>query len=159
MVKKLMVGVLATAMVATGGTLAFAGDGGNDGGDDDGDVIRLTARTVTEEEVDLGATGFGPGDRFTFFEHLFRGGERVGESGGECVIVHLVERQNATANCVATLRLPGGQLTLQGLIDFADEEQPFTVAVTGGTGRYRDADGEVTIEPGATEDRFTIRLD
>ena len=60
MVKKLMVGVLATAMVATGGTLAFAGDGGNDGGDDDGDVIRLSARTVTEEEVDLGATGFGP---------------------------------------------------------------------------------------------------
>jgi hypothetical protein len=158
MLKKLMVGVLATAMIATGGTIAFAGDGSNDDDGDDGDVIRLTARTVTEEEVDLGATGFGPGDRFTFFEHLFRGGERVGESGGECVIVHL-EGETATVNCVATLRLPGGQLTLQALIDFTEEEQPFTVAVTGGTGRYRDADGEATIEPGATEDRFTIRLD
>jgi hypothetical protein len=158
MFKKLMVGALATAMIATGGTIAFAGDGGNDGDDDDGDVIRLTARTVTEEEVDLGEQGFGPGDRFTFFEHLFREGERVGDSGGECVIVHL-EGQAATGNCVATLRLPGGQITLQALVDFAEEEEPFTVAVTGGTGRYRDADGEATIEPGATENRFTIRLD
>jgi hypothetical protein len=159
MFKKLMIGVLATAMLATGGTLAFAGDGGNDGDDDDGDVIRLTSRTVSEGEIDLGEAGFGPGDRFFFAEDLLRGGERVGESGGECVIVR-VEGQDATGNCVATLSLPAGQITLQGLITFTEGDPPFTVAVTGGTGRYRDADGEATIETvSETEDRFTIRLD
>jgi hypothetical protein len=158
MFRKLMIGVLATAMVATGGTLAFAGNG-DDGDDDNGDVIRLTSRTVSDGDIDLGETGPSTGDRFFFAEDLFRGGEKVGDSGGECVIVR-VEGETGTGNCVATLRLPGGQITLQALITFAEGNPPFTVAVTGGTGRYRDADGEATIETvSETEDRFTIRLD
>jgi hypothetical protein len=158
MFKKVLVGVLAAVLVATGGTMAFAGNG-NDGDDDGGDVIRVTTRTVTDQEIDLGPTGFGPGDRFTFFEHIFRGDERVGESGGECVIVHQ-EGEAATANCIATISLPGGHLTLQGLVAFAEATQQATVAVTGGTGRYRDADGEATVEfVSEAETRFTIRLD
>jgi hypothetical protein len=159
MFKKVMVGALTVAIVATGASMAVAGNGDDDSGDD-GDVIRLIARTVSEGEVDTPPTGFGPGDRLFFSEDLYRDDERVGINGGECVIVRVQSETTATANCVATLSLPGGQITVQGLITFTEGDPPFTVAVTGGTGRYRDADGEMRIETvSAEEDRFTIHLD
>ena len=158
MLRKLMVGVLATVLVATGASMAVAGSG-DDGDDDGGQTIRLVDKLVSEANLDLGETGDGPGDRFVFAGDLFKGDEKVGDDGGECTIVRLVERVAATANCVATLRLPGGQITVQGLVTFTDESEPITVAVTGGTGRYREADGEMTIETVSdTEDHFTIRL-
>ena len=156
MLRKLMVGVLATVLVATGASMAMAG-GGDDGDDDDGQTIRLVARSVTDTDLDLGETGPGPGDRFVFSEDLYKGDEKVGQDGGECTAVRSVAGI-PIANCLATLSLPGGQITVQGLVDFSDEE-PITVAVTGGTGRYDEADGEMTIETiSDTEDRFTIRL-
>lgn len=157
MLRKLMVGVLAAVLVATGASMAVAGSG-DDGDDDGGRTIRLVARSVTEAELNLGETSFGPGDRFVFSEDLYRDDEKVGESGGECTITRLVG-EVATANCVASLTLPGGQITVQGLAEFSDENPPVTVAITGGSGRYREADGEFTVETiSATEDRFTIRL-
>ena len=153
-----MAGVLATALVATGASMAFAGSG-DDGDDDGGSVIRLVSTNATETNLDLGETGEGVGDHFLFAADLFRGDEKVGDEGGECAIVRIIERVAAVAHCTATLSLPGGQITLQGLVRFADESEPFTVAVTGGTGRYREADGEMTIETVSdTEEHYTIRL-
>ncbi len=43
MLRKLMVGVLATVLVATGASMAVAGSG-DDGDDDGGQTIRLVAR-------------------------------------------------------------------------------------------------------------------
>jgi hypothetical protein len=55
--------------------------------------------------------------------------------------------------CLVTLRLPEGQITLQGLIDFSAQAGPsFTVAVTGGTGAYRTAHGQATVTEGEQED-------
>ena len=156
MLKKVMIGVLTTAMVATGASIAAAGS--EDDGDDDGHVIHLTARTANEGQVDTPPSGPSTGDRFVFSEDLFRNGDRVGRDAGECVIAE-AQGESATVNCVATLELPGGQITVQGLVDFADPQPPFTIAVTGGTGRYRDADGELTIVEAGDTDRFTIRLD
>ena len=156
MLKKVMVGVLTTAMVATGASIAAAGS--EDDGDDDGHVIHLTATTAHETLVENPPSGPSAGDRFVFREELFRDGDRVGRDAGECVLVE-TQGENATVDCVATLELPGGQITVQGLVDFADPQPPFTIAVTGGTGRYRDADGELTIVEGGDTDRVTIRLD
>jgi hypothetical protein len=156
MLKKVMVGILTTAIVATGASIAAAGS--EDDGDDDGHVIHLTSTTANEGLVENPPTGPSGGDRFFFREDLFRDGERVGRDAGECVIVE-TQGENAVANCVATLELPGGQITVQGLVEFSDPQPPFTIAVTGGTGRYRDADGELTIVEGDDEDRFTIRLE
>jgi hypothetical protein len=59
---------------------------------------------------------------------------------------------------VATLRLRGGQITLQGLITFNND--PFTVAITGGTGRYRGASGEMRVRSVSdTKEIYTVRLD
>ena len=52
-------------------------------------------------------------------------------------------------NCVATVSLAGGQITLQGLATFslsATTNPPSDVAITGGTGAYEGASGHVHIE-------------
>jgi hypothetical protein len=159
MPRKLMVGVLVVVLVATGASMAVAG-GGDDGDDDGGKVIRVVSKTTSDAQLDLGDTGIGVGDRFVFGDELSRNGERIGEDGGECVITHVESETSQTANCVVTLSLPGGQITVQGLVTFTADQAPFTVAVTGGTGRYRDADGEATVETVSdTEDRLIIHLD
>jgi hypothetical protein len=59
---------------------------------------------------------------------------------------------------VATASLPQGQITVQGLIDFTDPG-PFTLAITGGTGAYRTARGEVEVTEESPEvDRIRFKL-
>ena len=42
--------------------------------------------------------------------------------------------------------LPGGSLTVQGVLAFQTQQpQPAVLAVTGGTGRFTGADGTVTV--------------
>ena len=160
MSKKLILAVLVTLLIAvTGGSMAFAG--ADEEADSNGTkVIHLISKTVQEAELDLGEKGFGVGDRFVFSDDLYRDDEKVGQDGGECVVVRL-EGPTTTVNCVVTLSLPKGQITSQGLASFTEgqDPQPFTVAITGGTGRYREADGEVTVEEvSQTETRLTVTL-
>jgi hypothetical protein len=158
MFRKLLVGALTTAIVAAGASMAVAGSGEDDG-DDNGDAIRVTARFIDEAEIDLPPSGFGAGDRFVITQDLYRDEEKVGHSGIECTFVRL-EGEAATAQCVASFVLPAGQITVQGLVTFSQDDEPFTVAVTGGTGRYRDVDGELRVEPvSEEEERLTFRLD
>jgi Allene oxide cyclase barrel like domain len=117
-------------------------------------ILNLTTRTVQEAELDLGASGPSVGDRFVFSDNVFRGDRQVGVLGTECVVVWLEpnpvpegqEPTSARVNCVGTIQLPKGQLTLQGLVTFSEQSgDRFTVAITGGTGAYRTAHGEATI--------------
>jgi hypothetical protein len=129
---------------------------------DHDDTIELVSKTVQEADIDLPPEGeFGLGDRFVFAEDLFEGGVKVGEDGGECTVVRFVEEtQSATIQCVVTVSLPKGQLTVQGLVTFVGEEDdaPFVLPVTGGSGAYKTARGEVKVEPGENEDRLTFSL-
>ena len=117
-------------------------------------VINLTTRTAQEAELDLGTPGFSVGDRFVFSDNVFRGGRQVGVLGGECTLTRLEpnplpegqEPTSGTFNCVATIRLPRGQLTLQGLFTFSEQAGPrVQIAITGGTGAYRTARGHATL--------------
>jgi hypothetical protein len=57
--------------------------------------------------------------------------------------------------------LRGGLLTTQALVTFRPGLQPpFTLAITGGTGEYSGASGEVEVRQitGTTED-YIVRLD
>ena len=64
-----------------------------------------------------------------------------------------------TYQCVATLSLRRGQITLQGLVEIQGEGDmgPFTVAITGGTGAYRGAGGEARIR-GVSPTRTVYKL-
>jgi hypothetical protein len=117
-------------------------------------ILNLTTRTAQEADLDLGPTGPSVGDRFVFSENVFRGDQQIGTDGGDCVVVRLEpnpvprrqEPTSVTINCVATVQLPKGQVTVQGLVTFSEQSgDRFKLAITGGTGAYRTAHGEATI--------------
>lgn len=62
--------------------------------------------------------------------------------------------------CVATLSLPEGQLTAQGLATLAEPgDHPVTLAITGGTGAYRTAHGQIRVVPvSETERHYTVTV-
>jgi hypothetical protein len=82
----------------------------------------------------------------------------VGVDGGACTLVRITDAdaQSGTAQCLVTYSLEDGQVATQGLFTltnggFVGVQQ---AAITGGTGRYRDAHGESRlkfIRPGDLE--------
>jgi hypothetical protein len=66
-----------------------------------------------------------------------------------------------TFHCAVTLRLPAGQIAMNGLATFGEEgPQPMRMAITGGTGSYRKARGQATVREradGETRYRLSIR--
>jgi hypothetical protein len=133
-------------------------------------IINLTTQTAQEAELDLGPAGFGVGDRFVFSDNVFRGDQQIGILGGECTTTRIEpsplpqgqEPTSSTVNCVATIQLPKGQITLQGLVTFSEQSgNSFTVAITGGTRAYRTAHGEATITENEDEngpDQLRLKL-
>jgi hypothetical protein len=166
---KLMLGAaLAILLAAASVPLAFAGGDKDRHGHHHGHHVRiidLTTTVLQDADVDLGDPGPSVGDRFVFSDTVFRDGEEVGIDGGECVIVQFTpgadpegEPEAATAQCVATVSLPEGQITAQGLVDFTTTD-PFTIAITGGTGKYRTAHGEVEVSEESEEvDRLRLKV-
>jgi hypothetical protein len=127
-------------------------------------VIKLFATTVQSVELDLGDPGLSLGDRFVFSDDLRRrrGGPVIGETGAECVVTRIDEpTYSVTFHCVGTASLPRGQITVQGLVQFAQQGPArFKLAVTGGTGRFREADGVVKVrELSETESILRFKLD
>jgi hypothetical protein len=96
-------------------------------------------------DVDRSATPAKPapdtiGDRDVFNGKFFVGDKQVGRDGGVCELVELP----SIYHCVATNWFDAGQLTVQWLGDFS-ASGPGHFAITGGTGKYRGARGEVTV--------------
>jgi len=81
------------------------------------------------------------GDANVFYDQLLVGGERVGDQTGSCVVTALTPR--ILANCGAVIRLPDGEITAQFATSPGPDPKP--LALTGGTGAYRDIGGEGTL--------------
>jgi hypothetical protein len=126
-------------------------------------TLRLVAREIQSQFVDLGPAGPSLGDEFVFSETLRFRGREVGMSGGVCTATEAVPPYDViTYHCVATLSLRRGQITLQGLIEVQGEDDPgpFTVAITGGTGAFRGAGGEARIRMTSPTRRiYRLRFD
>jgi hypothetical protein len=134
------------------------------------EIINLATRTDQEADLDLDPSGPSLGDRFVFSDNVFRGDRQVGMLGAECTVTRLEpnpvpagqEPTSATVNCVGTIQLPKGQVTVQGLITFSEEAgDRFTIAITGGTGAYRTAHGQATVTENEDEDapdRLRLKL-
>jgi hypothetical protein len=78
------------------------------------------------------------GDQIAFNGRFFAGGEQVAREGGVCTLVELP----SIYHCNATNWFEKGKLTVQFIGDFSSTE-PGHFAITGGTGAYRGASGEV----------------
>ena len=81
------------------------------------------------------------GDANLFHDQLFVDGEQVGDEAGSCVIVALTPQ--ILANCSIVVRLPDGHITGQFATSPGPDPKP--IALTGGTGAYRDIGGEGTL--------------
>ena len=103
-------------------------------------ALRIVATEIQFEFLDLGTPGPSLGDELVFSERLSRRGRSIGVSGVVCTATQVEPPyDDLMFHCVGTLKLRRGQITLQGLIEVQGEDDPgpFTVAITGGTGRYR----------------------
>ena len=118
-------------------------------------VIPLVERAVSDATTDTGAAGDSAGDILTFANPLYDQADavQVGTDQGYCVRVVVGE----SYECTWTAFLDGGQIVVHG--PFYDAKDS-TLAVTGGTGAFKDARGtmELHARPGGTSFDFVYRL-
>ncbi len=152
---KPLASVLAGALtVFVGGAVAPAASGAGPRS------LDLVGRETHSAEVPAPGEGF-VGARFVGADALFDGSTNVGIAGRSCEVVATNPDHSAVMQCVLTLRLHNGTITLQALTRLTETGlEEAVAAVTGGTGRYRDARGSVTLTEqaeGSTGYRLDLR--
>jgi hypothetical protein len=152
-----MATVAASAALAGGVALATGDGSGPPGRDGDhGERIVLVGRVVQDRVfVNVGDSAVGPGDYTVFRYDLFSEGKsptKVGDGFTTCVN----QFPPAGSQCEAVTRLGRGDIMTAGLAP-PDISEDFTIAVTGGTGDFRNVRGELTLEL-VSLDPFTQQL-
>jgi hypothetical protein len=123
------------------------------------DGYQYLSITVQGAEIDVGDTGPSLGDYFVFHDKVYRlkhhdrhgrhHRRNVGVLNGQCTTTYLTKTEG-TQQCLVTASFRNGDLTVQGVVNFStvEENSPdeATLAVTGGTGRYSGAGGEVHVK-------------
>jgi hypothetical protein len=139
--------VAALAVAAAGAGIASAT--ASSGGDTHGRTFTVFSKTVQFAAIDLGDSGPSLGDQFVFSDDLFteKGGTNVGSDGGVCTSVRQEKSGTDTEQCAVTFSFEGGQIATQALLTvqngaFSGSQ---TGPVTGGSGEFRGARGEVTV--------------
>ena len=142
--------VLVVAVSASGKQSSHARHGGQHG-----KGITVIEHATSDTTTDTGATGDSVGDVLTFANDVFdaANAKKVGTDQGYCIRVVA----GSAYECTWTTFLPGGQIVVAG--PFYDAKDS-TLAITGGTGRYRDARGtmELHARAGGTEFAFVFHL-
>lgn len=122
-------------------------------------IIKLIARPVRREVYKNGADEVNLGDRSVFTHELSLDGETVGFDGGTCTVVRLDDGHSHIV-CNVSMSLPEGTIAFQTFVEEVFPPPPFFAAITGGTGAYRGARGEMHIDPASPETHFyTLYLD
>jgi hypothetical protein len=152
-IKLLIAAAVAVILSATAVTVASAG---GDASSDDNNAAVITLFSTQEEftfiDVDKSG-GMTPtiGDEVVFTDLLWdhSGGHQVGTDAVACTAMKVTSSAE-TDQCVATFSLTDrGQITVQGLVVLPPGDETgakFDLAVTGGTGEFADADGQLTVE-------------
>ncbi|MEU9164498.1 hypothetical protein AB0D29_30030 [Streptomyces sp. NPDC048424] len=125
-------------------------------------VITLTGELRKQSFFPVNLNGpAAQGDRTVFNSELFDENHRsVGETNGTCTTTRTDD--HGAEVCVVTYTLPGGQLSVQGMVfgNITDGRPPsFDNGITGGTGEFDRARGSVHADTiGKGMRRFTIDL-
>ncbi|GAA0621042.1 hypothetical protein GCM10009547_24590 [Sporichthya brevicatena] len=110
----------------------------------------LRGKALQDYTIDTGRSGPSVGDRYVFSERLFdEDNKRVGTLAATCDVTYVNRSssgrvKNALSHCTGTFRLDDGQITVAGTITRTAKSA--VLAITGGTGRYDDAAGEVALK-------------
>jgi hypothetical protein len=129
-----MAASLALIVALAAAVAAWAGGGHGTKGK--GRVLTVIEHATTDATTDTGAAGDTAGDVLTFANEVFDRADahKVGTDQGYCIRIVAGE----SYECNWTTILAGGQITAEGpFLDAGDS----TLAVTGGTGRYRNVRG------------------
>ena len=120
------------------GFLAVSGAAADSPAERHVEVIDLKVRTDQYENNDLEPKGPSLGDTYVYSGTATKDGRNVGSGGGTCQIIH-IEGKDITTQCVLTMELERGSLTMQSL--WTTGTTPLDMAITGGTGDFKDARG------------------
>ncbi|RDI43537.1 dirigent protein [Nocardia mexicana] len=104
------------------------------------EVHELQVTTDQYSALDLGSSGTSVGDMDVFSGSAMKDGSKVGNAGGSCQATH-VDGEKVTTQCLITMELEAGALAVQAL--WIKGTSPLDMAITGGTGAYRNARGVV----------------
>jgi allene oxide cyclase len=120
-----------------------------------GKVLTVIEHATTDATTDTGAAGDSAGDVLTFANDVFNAADnkKVGTDQGYCIRTVT----GVAWECNFTTFLKGGQIVVEG--PFYDAKDS-TFAITGGTGRYRNARGTMRLESreGGTKFAFKFRI-
>jgi allene oxide cyclase len=111
---------------------------------------------ATTDAVTNGTAGDDVGNILTFGSDVFNAADtqKVGSDQGSCVRIVV----GSSWECMWTTFLPSGQITVEGpFYDTGDS----VLAITGGTGAYRNARGEMELKyhnPAGTKFDFVFHL-
>jgi hypothetical protein len=148
--RTLTLGAAAVLLLAAGSVTVATGSSSGSGSKHE-QVLQVTRVPGQDISVDVDNSGAESiGDEAVFNGDFYVGSTKVGTDGGVCTLVEL----DFIYHCVATNSFAEGDLTVQFLADFS-RTAPGHFAITGGTGAYRGAGGEVTF----VEDQQTHRAD
>jgi hypothetical protein len=138
----LLVGVVSPAVGAAGDTARQR-------------TIRMDSFVTEVNLVDVAPAGASLGDEIVFSEKLLDGGKQIGHEGAVCTTVSVARNE---AQCIATFSFPDGEITVQGLV-ILGSKAPYSGLITGGSGRYQGAAGELHVTPVSdTEGIQTLHL-
>lgn len=153
--KNKMLGALGAA-VATLGLVAGGSSAAAEPRTSSQHTIRVDATVTEVAMLDLGTKGPSLGDQIVFTNRLTQHGRELGHEGAVCTTVSVKHHE---AQCVATFVFRDGQITAQGLVTLGSTK-PYTVAITGGSGKYQDVGGELRVTPVSdTTGRLVLQLD
>lgn len=102
--------------------------------------MHLVEHATTDATAHIGKDADNRGDVLTFANDVYDAAnkKKVGTDQGYCIRIVVGQ----SFECIWTLMLDGGQITVEGpFLDAGDS----TMAVTGGTGKYTTARGEMKL--------------
>lgn len=126
----------AVALLALASTTVAASGPGSGGR-----TFGVVERAQTDTVIDLGAAGDSLGDQLVFGNPIFdsANAHQVGRDEGTCFRTN----PGLAWECTWTTILGGGGITVQGA--FYDDGRDSVFGITGGTGAYRNARGQMTL--------------
>jgi hypothetical protein len=120
------------------------------------DVVFRPFEPVQANNVRNPHSRFALGDEIVAHDQLFSQGQPAGDDALSCVIV-AVPPDITLANCTGIFRLRGGTIAFQTTA--VPGPKPKDLAVTGGTGIYRNAGGDGTlVEFGNGKGKLTLHV-
>jgi Allene oxide cyclase barrel like domain len=121
-----------------------------------GEEIKMIEHATTDAVTDTGAAGDSAGDVLTFANEVFDADDKnkIGTNQGVCFRTVPAKAWE----CFWTVSLAKGQITVEGpFYDTGDS----VLAITGGTGEYAEAEGEMALSAIGTDGKaysFIYRL-